>query len=73
MQVVGPDPGYKCTWLVPSHPGKTGLVFERPNVCSFAETMLPSRMRWKSGVVIGDSVVSVFPLVPPCCISMLAI
>ena len=72
MQVVGPDPGFN-TWPVPSHPVKTGLVFERPNVCGFAETILPGRMKWKSGVVIGDSVVSVFPLVPQGCISVLAL
>ena len=30
VQVVGPDPGYLGTWLVPSHPGKTWVGIRAP-------------------------------------------
>ena len=44
------------TWPVPSHPLKTGLVFERPNVCGLAANISTCRMRWKSNVVSGGCI-----------------
>ena len=61
VQVVGPDPGYVMYLAGPAHPGKTGLVVERPNVCGFAEAILLCRMKWKSFVVFRDGAVQ-FPL-----------
>ena len=61
------------TWPVPSHPRKKGLVVERPNVCGLAATISPCWMKWKSCVVIGCCLCSVFYLKPQGCIFMLAL
>ena len=65
MQVVGPDPGYVMYLAGPAHPGKTGLVVERPNVCGFAEAILLCRMNECLGAVFqclpSSSIICAFP------------